>query len=272
MLKIVKNIFSKRNRILLREMVRTDFKLRYQNSILGYLWSLLKPLLLFAILYTVFTKFLHIGRGVPNYPISLLLGIVLWNFFTEATSNALKSIVGRGALIRKINIPRYIIPVSVIASALINLLLNLIVVFIFVFLAQDTPLSLSSMIIFPLLLIELLLVTIAVSFFLSAVYVKYRDIEHIWDVAKQALFYVVPIIYPLTMIPNELIQKALLMNPMAQILQDARAVITYGDTPQIIDTFGSWLPYLVPFSLVIIALLISSVYFRKHSKHFAEDI
>lgn len=272
MRKIVKNVFSKRNQILLSEMVRTDFKLRYQNSVLGYVWSLLKPLLLFAILYTVFTKFLHIGRGVPNYPISLLLGIVMWSFFTEATSNALKSIVGRGALIRKINIPRYLIPVSVIASALINLLLNLVVVFIFVLIANDTPLSLVSLVVFPLLLVELIIVSVAVSFFLSAVYVKYRDIEHIWDVAKQALFYVVPIIYPLSMIPNLTIQKALLLNPLAQILQDARAVITYGGTDQIHGVFGSWLPYAIPLGLVLLALLISSAYFRKNSKYFAEDI
>lgn len=272
MRKILKNVFSNRNRILLSEMVRTDFKLRYQNSVLGYLWSLLKPLMLFAILYTVFTKFLHIGRGVPNYPISLLLGIVLWNFFTESTSNALKSIVGRGALIRKINIPRYLIPVSVIASALINLLLNLVVVFIFVLISNDTPLSFKSLFVFPLLLLELIVVSVSVSFFLSAVYVKYRDIEHIWDVAKQALFYVVPIIYPLTMIPNVLIQKILILNPLAQIMQDARAVITYGDTPQIYDIFGSWLQYIIPLGIVIITLAISSAYFRKNSKYFAEDI
>lgn len=272
MRKIVKNVFSKRNQILLSEMVRTDFKLRYQNSLLGYLWSLLKPLLLFAILYIVFTKFLHIGRGIPNYAVSLLLGIVLWNFFVESTSNALKSIVGRGALIRKINIPRYLIPVSVIASALINLLLNLVVVFIFVFIASDTPLSLVSIVVFPLLLLELITVSVAVSFFLSAVYVKYRDMEHIWDVVKQALFYLVPIIYPLSMIPNEMIQKVLLLNPLAQIIQDARAVITYGGTDQIGDVFNSWLPYLIPFTLVTITLLISSAYFRKNSKYFAEDI
>lgn len=272
MKKILKNVTSKRNRILLGEMVRTDFKLRYQSSILGYAWSLLKPLLLFVILYTVFTQFLRIGRGVPNYPISLLLGIVLWSFFTEATSSALRSVVGRGSLIRKINIPRYLIPVSVIASSLINLLLNLTVVFIFVLLANDTPLSLMSLIVFPLLLIELIIVTVAVSFFLSAVYVKYRDIEHIWDVVKQAFFYVIPIIYPLTMIPNVTIQKILLLNPFAQIIQDARAVITYGGTTRIPDVFGSHLPYAVPLLLIVITLFISSAYFRKNSKTFAEDI
>lgn len=269
---MIKRLFSKKNRVLLGEMIRTDFKLRYQGSVLGYLWSLLKPLMLFAILYTVFTQFLHIGRGVPNYPISLLLGIVLWSFFIEATSSALKSIVGRGSLIRKMNIPRYLIPVSVISSAFVNLLLNLIVVFIFVLFAQNTPLSWATLLVLPILLIELIIVSVATGFFLSAVYVKYRDIEHIWDVVRQALFYVIPIIYPLTLVSSVAIQKLILLNPLAQIIQDARSVVTHGGTTQLTDLYTSPIIYLVPIGLIIVALLVSSTYFRKHSKYFAEDI
>jgi ABC-2 type transport system permease protein len=265
-------VLSRKNRVLLSEMVRTDFKLRYQNSVLGYLWSLLKPLFLFVIMYVVFTQFLKIGRGVPNYPISLLLGIVLWNFFAESTTSALKSIVGRGSLIRKINIPRYLIPISVVASAMINLALNLIVVFVFVLLADNTPLSLKTIVIFPILLVELLAVSLATGFFLAAFYVKFRDIEHVWDVAKQALFYTIPIVYPLTMISSVQIQKVLILNPLAQIIQDARAVITYGGTPQINDLYANRFAILVPIGLVIIAILVGSIYFRKHSKYFAEDI
>jgi ABC-2 type transport system permease protein len=272
MLKILKNVFSQKNKALLSEMVRTDFKLRYQNSILGYLWSLLKPLLLFAILYTVFTQFLRIGRGIPNYPISLLLGLVLWNFFTEATSGALRSIVSKGGLIRKINIPRYLIPVASIASAFINMLLNLVVVFIFVLFANDTPLSLMSVIIFPLLLLQLVVFVTAIGFFLAAAYVKFRDIEHIWEVAKQALFYTAPIIYPLSLIPSEMIQKVLLLNPLAQIIQDSRAVITYGGTEQIWDLYSNPLFMMVPFVIVGLTLFISTAYFRKNSKYFAEEL
>src|SRR5829696_8502893 len=104
--------FSKENRALLAELVRTDFKLRYQGSVLGYAWSLLRPLLLFAILYVVFVKFLRIGGGVPHFPVYLLLGIVLWQFFADMTSQSLGSIVGRGDLIRKIRIPRWMIVFS----------------------------------------------------------------------------------------------------------------------------------------------------------------
>src|ERR1700693_6306796 len=127
---MMKRLLSKQNRALLSELVRTDFKLRYQGSILGYAWSLLRPLLIFLILYIVFVKFLKLGTGVPHYPVYLLLGIVFWNFFYEMTMQSLTSIVGRGDLIRKIRIPRWIIVVSSSVSALINFLLNLFVVVI----------------------------------------------------------------------------------------------------------------------------------------------
>src|SRR5881394_2372508 len=127
----MRHAFSKKNRALLAELVRTDFKLRYQGSLLGYAWSLLRPLLLFLILYIVFVKFLKLGKGIPHYPVSLLLGIVIWNFFSEMTSQSLTSIVGRGDLIRKIRIPRWIIVLSSSISALISLGLNLVVVVLF---------------------------------------------------------------------------------------------------------------------------------------------
>src|SRR5882757_4369658 len=127
----MKHVFSKKNRALLAELVRTDFKIRYQNSVLGYAWSLLRPLLLFIILYVVFVRFLKLGAEVPHYPVYLLLGIVLWNFFNEMTVQSLGSIVGRGDLIRKISIPRWIIVFSSSLSALINLGLNLVVVAVF---------------------------------------------------------------------------------------------------------------------------------------------
>ncbi len=253
-------------------MIRTDFKLRYQGSVLGYLWSLLKPLMLFGILYTVFTHFLHIGRGVPNYPIALLLGIVLWNFFSEATTAALKSIVGRGSLIRKINIPRYLIPVSSIASAFINMLLNLVVVFVFVLAAKDTALSLTTLVVFPLLLLELVVLSVSVGFLLSALYVKFRDIEHIWDIVKQALFYASVVIFPLSLISSLTTKQLLLLNPVAQILQDSRAVIAHNSTIQISDVYSNQLIILVPIAIVLVSLVISSAYFRKNSKYFAEDI
>ena len=145
------NIFSRRNRILLSELVRTDFKLRYQASFLGYVWSILNPLLLFAILYVVFDKFLGIGRNIEHFPVYLLLGIVLWRFFTEATNNGLQAIVKRGSLIRKINFPKYIIVISGTVSSLINLGINLLVVLLFIFI-NGVELQWQSLMIIPLII------------------------------------------------------------------------------------------------------------------------
>src|SRR5947209_17057972 len=130
----MRRIFSKQNRALLSELVRTDIKLRYQGSVLGYAWSLLRPLLIFVILYVVFVKFLKLGTEIPHFPVYLLLGIVIWNFFNEMTMQSLGSIVGRGDLIRKIRIPRWLIVFSSSISALINLFLNLLIVIVFMFL------------------------------------------------------------------------------------------------------------------------------------------
>src|SRR3984957_4518420 len=159
---------TKENRALVSELVRTEFKPRYQGSALGYAWSLLRPLLLFVILYVVFVKFLKLGTGVPHYPVYLLLGIVMWNFFVEMTVQSLGSIVGRGDLIRKIRIPRWIIVVSSSVSALINLFLNLIVVVIFMFVNHLDLLKSSLWL--PLLLVEIYIFALGISLFLAAAY------------------------------------------------------------------------------------------------------
>src|SRR5438270_12891918 len=176
----MRRIFSKQNRALLSELVRTDFKLRYQGSVLGYAWSLLRPLLLFLILYVVFVKFLKIGKGVPHYPVYLLLGIVIWNFFLEMTAQGLGSIVGRGDLIRKIRIPRWIIVLSSSISALINLFLNLLVVVLFLFINHVDLLRTTLWL--PLILLEVYILALGLSLFLSAAFVKYRDMQYIWEV------------------------------------------------------------------------------------------
>lgn len=265
----MKQVLSKRNRNLLLEMIRTDFKLRYQASILGYLWSVMKPLFMFAILYVVFAVVLKLGNE-PNYALSLLLGIVFFNFFAEGTGGALKSVVAKGNLIRKIDIPRYLIPVSSVASAFINMLLNLLVVFVFVAFGSNTAVSWETIFILPILILELVLFTLAVGIFLSALYVKFRDIGHIWEVVRQALFYSIPIIYPLSRVPQEWIQQVMLMNPLVQIIEDARSVVTYHGVVRIPDVFSSSLFMLVPIGIVLFALLFARSYFRKRSRYFAE--
>jgi ABC-2 type transport system permease protein len=266
----MKHIFSKKNRALLSELVRTDFKLRYQNSVLGYLWSLLRPLFMFVILYIVFVKFLRVGGSVPHYPVYLLLGIVLWNFFVEITSQSLTSIVGRGELIRKIKIPRWIIIISTSLSALINLSLNLMVLIIFMWLNKVT--LRSSGLLFPLTLIELYIFSLGVSFILSTAYVKYRDMSYIWEVFLQAGFYATPILYPLAIIPSLTIRKLLMLNPMAQITQDAKYQLVTNQTTTVHNIFHGGYYMFIPYILVVLAIVIGALYFRKESKFFAENI
>lgn len=267
-----KHVFSKQNRALLAELVRTDFKLRYQGSVLGYAWSLLRPLMIFAILYTVFIKFMHVDYGVKHSAIYLLLGIVIWNFFNEMTVMSLGSIVGRGDLIRKIRIPRWIIVFSSSISALINLGLNMIVVVIFMFINRADLLATSVWL--PLILLEVYLLALGLSLFLSAAFVKFRDIGYIWEVIMQAGFYLTPILYPLSKVTNATFQKILLLNPMGQALQDARYAFVSHDKPvvtisRVFD--GGWYRF-IPFAIVVLVLIGGLAYFRKESKYFAENI
>jgi ABC-2 type transport system permease protein len=255
--------------ILLRQLVITDFKLRYQGSVLGYLWSLLRPLALFAILYVVFAKFLRIGDAIPHFPIYLLVGIVLWNYFVEVTSGSVSAIVGKGDLIRKINFPKYVIVLAGSFSALINLALNFIVVAVFMAI-NDVDIR-SAVVFLPILVIELFVFSLALAFFLSAVFVRFRDINYIWEVIVQGAFYATPILYPLSLVPNEA-AKILLLNPIAQIIQDVRYILITPSTQTIAQVYGTRSARLIPLSMAVVSVLIAAWYFRKRSKYFAEEV
>lgn len=268
----LRNIFCKKNRVLLRELIITDFKLRYQGSALGYLWSLLKPLFLFAILYVVFGLYLRLGSGVPNFPLYLLLGIVLWSFFTEATVQGLQAIVSRGELIRKINFPKYIIVISGTVSALINLLLNLLVVGVFMAVAKVEVTSVAFY--FPLIILEIYAFALALAFFLSAAYVKYRDIGYIWEVILQALFYATPILYTIGLVEEKshMAAQFMMLSPMAQAIQDARYVLITQQTQTIYDLINKPWVIAVPFLIIIVCSISAAFYFKKNSRYFAEDV
>ncbi len=256
--------------ILLRELVRTDFKLRYQGSVLGYLWSLLRPLFLFVILYFVFVRFLKIGSDIPHYPVYLLFGIVLWNYFAEVTSGAVTAIVGKGDLLRKINFPKYVIILSGSFSAVINLLLNFVVIAAFMIITHVsvTP---DAIILIPLI-IELFILALGAAFFLSALFVRFRDISYIWEVIMQGAFYATPILYPLAMVPHHY-AKFLILNPMAQIVQDARHVLITPAADTIYQVYGGnrWV-WAIPIGITVLIAGLSAWYFRSQSKNFAEEV
>lgn len=267
----LRNIFSKRNRVLLRELVVTDFKLKYQGSALGYLWSLLRPLLLFGILYIIFALVIKTGDGIPHFPVYLLLGIVLWTFFTDMTAQSLGSIVGRGDLIRKISIPRWIIVFSSSLLALINLGLNLIVVIVMM-LVNQVEIT-WHILLLPIVLLELYVFALGISLFLSAAFVKYRDVNYIWEVVLQAGFYLTPILYSLTIIPVQF-QKIMLISPLAQVIQDARLFVV-SQNEKVVTAWrvfdGGWYA-LIPIVITILTLILGIIYFRSQSKSFAENI
>lgn len=258
--------------VLLRQLVITEFKLRYQGSVLGYLWSLLRPLFLFLILYVVFVHFLQIGGDIPHWPVAMLLGIVLWNFFSEVTGSGITSIVDRGDVIRKINFPKYVIVVAGTISAFINLLLNMLVIAVFMAInhVDLTWYALLS----PLLVLELFMFALGISFLLSAVFVKLRDINYIWEIIMQGLFYASAVIYPLAIVmeKSEFAAKILLLNPIAQAIQDIRFTLVTQETPTLVTLTQGWKWMAVPLGIVLVTFIVGALYFKKKSPTFAEEI
>lgn len=268
----IPHVLNKKNRVLLAELTRTDFKLRYQGSILGYLWALLRPLMMFAILYVVFGQLLKFGSDIPHYAVYLLAGTTIWSFFTECTSQGIQAMVNRGDLIRKISFPKYIVVVSATLTAVINMLINLVVVAIFA-LINGVEISWSWLLV-PLSLFEIYLLSLGISFLLGAINVRYRDITSIWDILTQALFYATPIIYPISMIAetSTVAAKVLLICPIAQAIQDIRHNLITSETVTTWNYISNpWFQFF-PFVLIIVIFIISIFYFRKKSKFFAEDI
>lgn len=259
--------------ILLRQLVKTDFKLRYQGSVLGYLWSLMRPLFLFLIMYFVFVYFLRIGADVPHWPVQLLLGIILWNFFAEITNTSVTSIVARGDLLRKLNFPKYVIVLSSAISAFINLLINMVVLLIFAIFngVEFRP----EMLLSGLFIIELLVFALGIGFFLSALFVRLRDVNYIWEIIMQGLFYASIVVYPITYVlaKSELLTKVLLLNPVAQVIQDVRKFLVSDDTVTLFSVMGEkWYIAIVPIILSVAVLIFGALFFKKRSGSFAEEV
>ncbi len=257
---------------VLRRLVIADFKLRYQNSFLGYLWSLMKPLAMFAILYVVFVGVFNVGNAVPHYASYLLLGIICWNFFAEVTVVSLVSIVARGDLLRRIYFPRYTIVLSVVVSALTNLLLSMAV--LAVLMVLDGVGFTWKILYSPLLFVELILISGSIGFILSALYVKLRDLNFIWDVVMQGAFYATPVVYPLHLLANrnELIAKIIIMNPLAQCLQDLRYVLISDHTMTVGGLFGNEYVRIAPLGILLMCIWFSWYIFRRRSPRFAENV
>ena len=248
----------------------SEFKLKYSDSALGYVWSVIKPLALFSVLYVVFGRFFKLGVGFEDYPIYLLIGIVLWTFFVDASSLALTSLVARGSLLRKLTFPRLVIPVSLALTAGLTFGVNLIPLAGFVAWNRIVP-RVEWLLLVPLVL-ELFVFTLGVSIILATLFVRFRDVSQVWDLGTQLLFYASPIIIPVGFLPPWS-QPIAFLNPFVQIMQDVRAVLL----PDIdVITATSRLPSvggrLAPIVITIATFVFSLYLFKRESPWFAERV
>jgi ABC-2 type transport system permease protein len=225
----------------------TDYRLTYFGSALGYLWSLMRPLMLFGVLYLVFSSFLKFGHDIPHYRDLLLLNIVLFMFFSEATGQAVRAVLNREALVRKMHFPRMVIPLSVVLTSMLNLAGNLVAVFVFILIDGVQPRW--TWLLFPLLLLPLVMFTAGVSMILSSLYVTYRDVGPIWSVLTQLLFYGTPVLYAIETVDPESLKKVLLSNPLAAILQQARQWLIDPAAPGFAEAIGGFPWWLLPVGL-----------------------
>ncbi len=247
----------------------TEFKLTFFGSALGYLWSLMKPLMLFGVLYLVFTNVFKLGTEVEFYPVYLLAGIVMWSYFLETTSGCVNCLVNRENLLRKIRFPRMVIPLSVAVTATFNFGLNLIAVGVFV-LIQGVPVR-ASWLLLPLLVVVLVVLAVGIGMLLSALFVRYRDIAPIWDVCCQVLFYGTPILYVATKIPPSFLQISM-ANPLAVLTTQMRRWLLDPAAPGAGTLAGSPAFLLIPLGITVGLFILGLVVFSREAPRVAEDL
>jgi ABC-2 type transport system permease protein len=251
----------------------TDFKLRFFGSALGYLWQLVRPLMLFGVLLVIFTQVVDLGEGVVLYAQALLLGLVLYQFFADATGASVRSMVERESLVRKVEFPRLAIPTATVLVALFNFAMNSIVVLIFLFAAGGkvrwTWLEM------PLLIGMLAVLAMGLSMLLSVLFVRYRDIEPIWDVVLQILFYASAIFYPVQIIKGEhaeTIVEILMINPFTAILQQSRHALIDPSHPSAAAAAGGSARLLIPIGISIVLIVLGGQIFRRRAPRIAEEL
>ena len=247
---------------LLVLMAVSDFKKAYFGTALGYAWSLVRPLMLFGVLLVVFTKIFRIGSSVDNYPVLLLLNIVLFGFFQEATGGATTAVVAQEGIVRKTQFPRLLIPLAVVATALLNLGMNLIAVAIFMIVLGVTPLW--TWLFFPPVVAVLFVLTVAVSAMLSALYVRRRDTAIIWSVVSTMLFYGSAVLYPIEIVPSGTVRDAIFLNPLVPLLVQLRQWVIDSDAPDAVTAAGGWI-HLLPAAVIFVAVcaVATWVFFRE---------
>jgi ABC-2 type transport system permease protein len=250
-------------------LARTDWKLRFFGSVLGYMWSLVRPLLFFAVLWVVFTKVFHAGAGVPHYPVYLLTGIVLWTFFVETTSGSVQCLLVREGLLRKMRFPRMVIPLSVGLTASFNLIMNLIVVFGFALATGVDPRW--TWLELPPLILLLAIFAVGIGMLLAPLYVRFRDVQPIWDVITQILFYASPIIYTAARYPTSVVHLAM-VNPIAAILTQMNHAFITPNAPTAAQVIGGSIRLALPLGIIAAMGVLGTWVFAREAPRIAENL
>jgi ABC-2 type transport system permease protein len=264
-------------------IARNEFKLKFFGSVLGYVWQVMKPLLLFGVLYVFFVVISHVGAGgKPSeqfYGVQLLGSIVLFTFFAEATGGAVRSVVDRENLVRKIQFPRLVIPLAMVLLAFFNLMMNLVVVFIFALISGVRPML--SWLELPLILAMLVLFSTGLAMLLSAMYVRFRDMQPIWEVVTQIIFYGSPVIIPILTVREKLIvpphhdqllYHLYMLNPLVTVFQQFRHAIVTHATLSAGQALGSWAALLEPLALVLAFFALGFWFFNRSAPFVAENL
>jgi ABC-2 type transport system permease protein len=254
---------------LLWLMSVTEFKRMYFGTVFGYLWSLVRPLIQFAVLLVVFTKIAHFGKEVPNYAEGLLLSIVLFGFFQEATQNSVQAVLAQEGIVRKTQFPRMVIPLAVVLTALFNLGLNLVVVFVFILAAGVEPTW--TWLLFPVAMGLLLIFTSTAGMMLSALYVRFRDVLIIWTVLVGVLIYATPIVFPIEKVPSDF-RKLIMLNPLSPIFEQIRVWVIDPSAPTAAQAAGGVLN-LLPSIILFVGICVLGVWtFNRAAPRIAEEI
>lgn len=245
---------------ILIELVKSDLKTKYKNAFLGFLWIIFEPFFIMLILYLVFNRFIRFD--MPDYPLYLLSGITAWRIFVNSTSSGLTSLYRNRDLILKVKIPRMLIPLSSVITALLTGICEILLYLIFYFIVRHT-LHIEFLMIIPFLIIMLLLLT-GIANILSVVYVFFRDVKPAWDILTQALFFLCPIFYPLSLIPIKYIGYYQL-NPMALITMGFHKILYEHSVPNMTVILGAIFYALVFF-------LVSIIVFRYSERKMVKSV
>ena len=247
----------------------TEFKLRYFGSFLGYFWTLMRPLLLFGVLYFVFTQVVRFGDGVAYYPLYLLMAVVLWTYFSEVVIQSVRCLVNRERLIRKIRFPRMVVPLSVALTSAFTLGTNLLALFAFVLASGVTPRL--SWLELPVLLVVLVAFATGVAMLVSALFVRFRDIEPISQVGLQLLFYGSPVIYVIAQLPDSA-ERFMAASPVAAVITEMRYALIDPAAPTAADTLGGPVFVLVPLAIAAAVFALGLWVFNREAPFIAENL